>query len=1004
MKARNKKIINFAAIGLISAFAITVNVLALGTFADLIQERLIGYASADADSIEESKANGENLAKKIVEEGTVLVKNEEKTLPLNKATQNKVNVFGWASSDWVTGGSGSGRVVDDKGKLTVGTDFIKALNDYGIETNKDLTKFYNDYCQVKPKRNEGTLNSYEYEYHRLIEPNINKDYSDDLLNKAIEFSDTAFVVLGRQGGESNDSPKVQYKGNSNSSRVDDETRTYLDISTEEEALLEYVGTNYKNVIVVINSTNQMNLNFLDTIDNLKACVVVGGTGMNAATGLVNVLFGEVSPSGRLTDTYAYDFKTAASYANSGLEGENFYTNGKGYYPFDGTNYGNVGNSNAKYPGLAYVDYAENIYVGYKWYETADKMGYWDNIENEYGKGYEGVVQFPFGHGLSYTDFRYEIVELSKEAGTQINKDDEFEVTVRVTNIGETKGKDVVELYYEAPYYNGGIEKSSINLLAFGKTQVLEPGTFEDVKLTFTAEDMASYDCYDSNNNGSTTFELDKGEYHIRLMKNSHEAVELHKSAANVVDSSDFVYKLDKEIIFNEDMKSGLPVDNKFTGDKARDGVSLDGDDSEANITYLTRSDFEGTFPIHQEARKLAENAAYYNLYTSKMANDFINPDSPEVIFGADKGLKVYANGEVTDLGYILGEDYDANEWEDVLNQIKLDEAKNLVLHGYCNTGEVKSIGKPKLFDIDGPAQIGSFNASNIGTGFPNATVIAQTWNQRLSYEFGLAIGQEAKNLGYDGWYGPGMNLHRSPFGGRNYEYYSEDPVLSGLMGANSVKGAKNCGVYTYLKHLAVYDQETYRDGLYTWLTEQSFRELYLKPFKDAVQIGGSTGIMTSYNRVGAVWAGGSGALLNGILREEWGFKGSVLTDYSDHHKFMSMDHAIRNGGDIWMDGFMNNGQFVCETSSNTFKNELRRATKNIIYCWLNSAYTHKNYDPTQDNITITIGKRGEPDTTWKTIIYCVDAVLFAGLAVWGYFTFKMKDKVKVEEETATQSN
>ena len=247
-----------------------------------------------------------------------------------------------------------------------------------------------------------------------------------------------------------------------------------------------------------------------------------------------------------------------------------------------------------------------------------------------------------------------------------------------------------------------------------------------------------------------------------------------------------------------------------------------------------------------------------------------------------------------------------------------------------------------------------------------------------------------------------MNLHRSPFGGRNYEYYSEDPVLSGIMGANSVKGAKNCGVYAYLKHLAVYDQETYRDGLYTWLTEQSFRELYLKPFKDAVQIGGSTGIMTSYNRVGAVWAGGSNALLNGILRDEWGFKGAVLTDYADHHKFMSMDHAIRNGGDIWMDGYLNNGKFAFETSSKTFKNELRRATKNIIYSWLNAAYIHANYDPEADNITINIGKRGDPDTTWKTIIYVVDAVLFAGLAVWGFFTFKMKDKIK-EVTTKTET-
>lgn len=996
------KIINYCAIGLVAATVVTLNVLALDTFEYLIQDRLIGYSTADKETLSNDRENGEALAKEIVKEGTVLLKNENNSLPLSTST-NKINVFGWSATQWIGGGSGSGRVVSSMSDLTVGTTFLDALKEEGIEYNDDLISMYESYCSTRPGFSEGTLNTYDYEFHRIVEPDINKDYSDELLDGAMDFSDTAIVVIGRMSGESSDCPKVQYKGDSSSSKADDETRTYLEISTEEEALLEYVGANYENTIVLINSTNTMELGFLDTIEGLDSCLLVSGTGSNAATGIVDILYGLTSPSGRTVDTYAYDFDTNASYANSGIDGENFYTNGKGLYPYDGTNNGNVGNSSATYPGLAYIDYKEDIYVGYKWYETADVEGYWDNVSNEYGEKYEGVVQYPFGYGLSYTDFSYEIVGLNHSNNSKLEKDDEIEVTVRVTNIGDVEGKEVVELYYCPPYYENQIEKASINLCAFGKTGTLKPQKYEDVTLTFKVEDMASYDCYDYNNNGFKGYELDKGEYEIKLMNNAHEEAKVEVSKDSKVDSSTITYKVESNIQYATDSKTGVEVKNRFTGDDAVDGVSIDGEDSDGDIIYLTRSDFESTFPTLSDARKITSNVSQYNLYSSTLANEWKETQSDEeVTFGASTTYKVYEDGKVTELGLELGANYDDEMWDQVLDQMTLSEAKNLTLHGYCQTTAVSSIGKPKLNDSDGPAQIGSFNSKNVGTGYPNATTLGQSWSTSLSYDMGISLGTEARNLGYNGWYGPGVNMHRSPFGGRNYEYFSEDSLFNGLMAGNAVKGAKNCGVYCYLKHYAIQDQESYRDGLYTWLSEQALRETYLKPFRYIIEECGANGVMTSYNRCGAVWAGGSEALISEVLKGEWGFKGVVLTDYADHHKYMNMDHALRAGGDLFMDGWSNNGAYgqnSVESSSNAFKAALKKASKNIIYSWLNAIYTNSIYNADEDTKPIVIGEKGEPDTTWKIYIYVGDGVIAAGLIAWGVLislNLKKKKEVKTE--------
>lgn len=1031
------KIISWTSIGVIAVVVVVVNVLCLSTFSSQIQNLLIGGGTASDATLEENRETGEALAEDIMEEGAVLVKNDNDSLPLAKTTENaKINVFGWSSTKWIGGGSGSGRVVSSMMNYEVTTDFLTALSDYSyeavdaegntttvsVEYNTELTEMYQNYCSSRPAFTSGTLNSYDYEFHRIIEPDINDSslYKEELLSNALDFSSTAIVVIGRMSGESSDAPKVQYKGNSASSTVDDASRTYLEISTEEEDLLTYVGANYENVIVLINSTNTMELGFLNTIPGLDSCLVVGGTGINAVTGVVNLLYGDETPSGKLADTYAYDLSTAASYANSGIDGINQYSNissSQGYYPYDGTTtQGNLGHSGVYYPGLSYVDYVEDIYIGYKWYETADAEGFWDSdfAENLWGitNGYDDVVQYPFGYGLSYTTFDWEVVGLSHDAGANLAKDDTIKIDVRVTNTGDVAGKDVVELYYSAPYEDGGIEKSAINLIDFEKTPLLEPEQSVTLTLSLDVEDMASYDCYDKNENGITSWELDAGSYTLSLRSDSHNLHEIATGySGSVYDQAEITYNVESTYIYDTDSYSGAEVDNLFTGDDCTDVASIDGSNSGADITYMTRSDFISTFPKSLEsAREINSIGLTYNLWSNSLATSWVNSENVErqtTGSTATDYLLYDPNNEyaITDLGLELGANYDDERWDDVVDQLTYSELENLVLHGYVKTSAASSIGKPVLNDVDGPAQFGSFNRANVGVGFPNATVLAQTWSKSLAYDFGEAMGEIARGLGYDGWYGPGMNTHRSPFGGRNYEYYSEDPILSGYMGAESVRGAKNKGVYSYLKHLAVYDQDSYRDGLYTWLTEQSFREIYLKPFKMSIQDGGATGIMTSYNRLGGVWAGGSKALLTELLREEWGFKGTVLTDYSDHWDYMNVDHMLFAGGDLWMDGWGDNGTWQYSsglTNSDVYIKALKDAVKNILYTGVNAIYTAAN--PIGDDVeSYVIGGRYSDNTTWKIAFYVVDVVIVAGLGVWVYFLVrKPKNRVKTTntEQTA----
>lgn len=911
---------------------------------------------------EENLAEASALAAQAEAEATVLLQNKDNTLPLSSDVK-KVNVFGWASTAWLVGGSGSGQVT------SVDVDFLQALNNYGIEYNTELTDMYKNFQDGRESTQ--TLFSWPEQSGRLYEPDISntKYYTQTILDNAKNYSDTAIVVFGRLAGESNDATKQQYKRTEKDGEiVEDDTRTMLELSTEEENLLTYVGANYKNVIVLINSTNIMELGQIETIPGVDACLMVGTTGSDGASVLPAVLWGEKEPGGRTADTWAYDMSTAASYANAGLEGVGAYTNADGLYPADGTTMGNLGEQNYQYPQVSYVDYAEGIYVGYKWYETADTEGYWDEVSNEYGTGYNGVVQYPFGYGLSYTSFDWKVTDASAN-GSTLEKDGDVTVKVTVTNTGDRAGKDVVELYYTAPYTKGEIEKSSVELGAFAKTNELQPGESQELTLTIPVEDMASYDAYDANHNGFKGYELDAGDYIFTVRHNAHEVDD--DAAATIT------CKLPANVQYPTDSVTGAEVGNKFTGSDAIDGVSLDGSDSNQNITYLTRADFAGTFPkAAVPTRAMADNVKALNLYTAEMADAYIKDSDEPITTGAKNGLKLEENGVTTDLAYQLGSDYNDPQWETLLDQLTVDEMENMYINGYGNTAKMESIGKIQGTDTDGPAQVGSWGrAAGKTVGFPNSATIAQTWNTPLVVEIGHSHGKQALQNGYSGLYAPAANMHRSPFNGRNYEYYSEDSFLSGEMCGSAVQGIQEMGVYVYIKHFICNDGEAgiYRDSVYTWMTEQALREVYLKPFKAMIQKYDATGLMSSYNRIGAVWAGGSEALLTGILRDEWGFNGAVITDYADHHSYMNGDQALRAGGSLWMAGF-GGGEMAFETSSNSYMQALRRAAKQVLYMYLHVRVINRDYSNAINDTSVLRPAFKAPLANWRMLLAVIDVV------------------------------
>lgn len=951
-------------------------------FSPTISMFLMGVTQTQSEELDRALAEGAELCVDIADEGIVMLKNStdetgKPTLPLSEEEILKVNVFGWASYDWLTGAFGSGFSNTTLEKLKL----FPALERAGIEYNEELRQMYEDFYSSPAYERGQTWDEYRGDANvsgrkkfNLHEPGAGY-YTDEVINNASEFSDVALVVIGRVGGEGADLRKYQDRQpqtNRSESTTRDETRHYLELSPEEEEMIEAAKKACDKVIVLLNTFNIPEIGFIDD-EGIDACLLVGLTGLTGVNSVINVLDGTVSPSGRTADTIAYDFESAPSFANSGEDGVQQY----------------IGDTETDFDN--FIDYTDNIYVGYRYYETAA-------AENELL--YDSVVQYPFGYGLSYTDFEWNVTKIDPAPGSMLPKDGKITIEVMVTNTGDVAGKDVVQLYYTAPYgeatdNNSKIEKSHVVLGAFGKTPLLEPGKSSPVTLELYVQDMASYDDYDKNNNGFKGYELDPGDYSIKLMKNAHEL------ADNIGDMSmteaEIVYGIDGEgHRYETDRITGEEVTNRFVGDNLIDEIPIDGSEETEPVSYMSRSDFAGTFPLPPERRQIDER-------TQAVAHAD-EPTAEQLAVLGDIGeIKTGQPGTMTLNDALSFDGYDDPKWQQLIEQIPFNELIDLIRDGYFKTAAIPSIQKPMYLDFDGP---GGFNTQIFGTKkndfvlYPNATMIAQTWNVYLAYQMGMSVANEglASDMGVKGWYAPGANIHRSPFGGRNAEYYSEDPYLSGMMCAECVRGAKNKGLYSYIKHWVVNESETGRHGLFTWLTEQSLREIYLRPFELAVKYGGANGLMSAMNRVGAIWSGASRALCTDVLRGEWGFRGMIVTDwYTWGAKYMVPYKGIWAGNDTWLNN--PNSPFLTGSDASKYENNdyfiycAQNVAHNVLYTITTTEKARLAYDPDSEPTDFTVGGF-EYNHGWVWMPILVESVLLAGLGVWIFFVVRRVRKNK----------
>lgn len=885
-----------AAIAMLLAVVICVNMICFGPMATLI-----GLATGSGTISNETNKEAAGVAEEIMEDGIVLLKNES-LLPLNET--KKLNIFGWESINPAYGGAGSGGI---NGLYDI-VSLNQGLENAGFSINQELVDFYNNYGADNPEM------SIQKQSWTLPEPPVDT-YSDKLIKNAKEYSDVAVVVLSRKAGEGhNDIPmdvsKAAYDNNSDEYDDFPEGEHYLQLSQTERDMVDMVCSNFNNVIVIYNGANQFELGFADEYPQIKSVVWCPGTGNVGFNALGKVFSGEVNPSGKTPDTFVYDMTTAPWWNNAE---KTEYTN-LADMAVEGMNAGT-----AQVYAPAFTNYVEDIYVGYKYYETAAQEGAID---------YDKTVQYPFGYGLSYTEFEQKMGELEE-------KDGQISVDVEVTNTGDEAGKDVVEVYYNPPYTNGGIEKSSANLIEFEKTNLLQPGEAQTVTVTFSIEDMASYD-----ENNAKAYVLEKGDYVISINSDSH----------TVLDQK--TYTADDDVVYKEENK-------RASDDTAATNVF---EDAKGDVTYLSRADH---FANYEEAAKAPASAELGEPYVSEYhlnknfdKTTYLNDKDKMPTTGADNGLT---------LADMRDADYDDPRWEKLLDQLTVDEMSNMIAMAGYQTAAMDSVGKVGTLDFDGPAAINN-NFTGVGSiGFPIEVVIASTWNKNLAQTWGECMGKISQEMGAEGWYAPGMNTHRTAFGARNYEYFSEDGVLSGNMGAKAVEGARKYGVYSYIKHFAMYEGNAKMVSV--WSNEQAIREIYLKPFEISVKQGGANAVMVSWSFLGDKWTGESSNLMKTVLRDEWGFRGMALTDFfrNNGHGFMNADAALANGVDAMLSTFNGEENNVANPEHPTSVLQMRNACKNVMYTVVSSwAYDGKHKETSMEN--------------WKKAAIGIDVVIVLFMA------------------------
>ena len=911
MKKPGRRLIRGSAfIAAVAGICICVNLICIGPMSTML-DLISGSGTITDETSKEASA----LAVEIAEEGTMLLQNDG-VLPLAAGT--KLNVFGWASTNPMLGGGGSGALNTAYESVSL----LQSLNDAGIETNTELSDFYTSYKADRPVCGMWTQD------WTLPEPNVSK-YSADMMANAKAFSGTAMIVISRPGGEGADLPNdvqaiidgTYQDGTTYRAATYDDTLNegndwnagdhYLQLDNREKEMVALVCQNFENVIVVYNGSNAFEFGFVKEYPQIKGLIWAAPGGHVGMTALGEVVSGKVNPSAKTVDTLVYNLKSTPWWNNFG---DFNYTN---MDEFKYTSVGFTGTESTSIP--SFVNYVEGIYVGYRFYETAAAEG----LIN-----YDEVVQYPFGYGLSYTTFTQKMSEITDNGDT-------ISFTVDVTNTGTAAGKDVVEVYSNPPYTNGGIEKASANLVQFEKTGVIEPGASQTVSIVISKEELMSYD--EKNAKG---YVLEAGDYEISINTDSHHKIE--SKVFNVAETAAYSGE-------NKRASDHVTATNRF-------------DYAAGNVEYLSRADHFANYAAATAAPasfEMAEDAkaGFYNIsnyLTAEATAADEDPNAAAVATGADNGLKLVD---------MRGLEKNDPKWDQLMDEMTLDDMNALISLGGYQTNSVDSIGKVRTNDCDGPASINN-NFTGVGSiGFPVGVTIAATWNKDLAYRFGESIGKMANEMDVSGWYAPAMNNHRTAFAGRNFEYYSEDPVLSGHIAANAVKGSQDYGVYAYMKHFALNDQEGNRcDMLCTWSNEQAIREIYLKPFEKCVKDADCLAVMSSFNYIGNRWAGGSSSLCRNVLRDEWGFRGFVETDYFGVYGYMSADQGIRNGSDLMLVNYPTATNDVQFRETAGAQQAMRESAKNILYVVANS----RQYDP--ENLNTGIPK-------WKIIMYAADAVI-----------------------------
>lgn len=984
----------------IAGVLVTVNVLTMGMFKSILGTVLGGpmpkfddsierLYESDYNSKEDVKKAGDALNVEIAEEGFTLLLNENNALPIatpsseaNKASAKpKVSVFGKNSVNLVLGGSGSGGISGDSAKT-----IYDGLEAGGYEVNPTLKSFYNDNGKSGSGRGANpTLSDATTSAPTLpIGETPVSSYTGDVYKSFAEYDDAAIVVISRIGGESFDLPRFQ-----DMEEGGIEGNHYLQLNNNEYELLDMVTSRFDKVIVVLNTLTSFQCDFIAEYNNtatnkrIDAVLWIGGPGSTGAEAIGALLNGNVNPSGRTVDIYSKDFTKDPTWQNFG---DNTQVN-------DGKNGASYLQNGSPVAGHTMVAYEEGVYLGYRYYETRGFV--------EGGSWYDDHVLFPFGYGLSYTQFEQKItsVEGSVKDG----------LTIKITseNIGSVAGKDVIQLYMGLPYVFGGIEKSHVQLVDFAKTPVLAAGESHTATFKVSAYDLASYDFNDANANGFCGYETEAGTYRIIAGKNSHEAYD-QKSVELAAEDA---------IKFEKDPVTDTPVVNRYTTVLAADAQERtysfwDVDyrlqafkvtntaGGESIRTGMSRTDFANTFP------QPFDDEANERNYISDEEEDMLKDKTHNnpVIAGATMPTMDPDSSDIT-IRDLRGVDYNDPKWEQLLDRLTFTQMKDLANNGAFQTIAIESIDKNLTNDSDGPIGFVNFMPGKSSSYKGNTTfaceiVIGSTWNKDLAYKMGKIVGEtglwgdvSGNGLPYSGWYAPAVNLHRSPFSGRNFEYYSEDPILSGKLAVNVINGTAQKGVYTDLKHFALNDQETNRAGVATFCTEQALRELYLKPFELAVkgsdnpaevasatadgitEFVGSMGIMSSFNRIGSRWTGGDYRLLTEILRNEWGFEGLVICDYKTDDSFMNSKQMIYAGNDLILVSLNNLMWTNPDPTSAEDVTALRQAAHNILYAVANSN-------------SLNVKVVGYSTEWWVIAIYALDVVAALGIVVWGFFAIK----------------